>query len=74
MDAQKVSEYFSAVKREEFPSLRTFLKASELSAFLIRIFRGQLLLWLMFNKGSNPWGKGPWYVFLTLLPLGMTSI
>ena len=49
MDAQKVSEYFSAVKREEFPFLRAFLKASELSAFLIRIFRGLLLLWLMFN-------------------------
>ena len=49
MDAQKVSEYFSAVKREEFPFLRTFLKASELSAFLIRIFRGLFLLWLTFN-------------------------
>ena len=49
MDAQKVSEYFSAMKRKELPSLRAFLKASELSTFLIRIFRGLLLLWLMFN-------------------------
>ena len=45
MDAQKVSEYLSAVTKEEFP----FLRASEISAFLIRIFRGLLLLWLMLN-------------------------
>ena len=49
MDAQKVSEYLSAVKKEEFPFLRAFLRTSEISAFLIRIFRGLLLLWLMLN-------------------------
>ena len=38
MDAQKVSEYLSAVKKEEFPFLRAFLRASEISACLIRIF------------------------------------
>ena len=49
MDAQKVSEYLSAVEKEEFPFLTAFLRASEISAFLIRIFRGLLLLWLMLN-------------------------
>ena len=49
MGAQKVSEYLSAVKKEEFPLLRAFLRASEISACLIRIFRGLLLLWLMLN-------------------------